>query len=177
MKKLILVLCAVTASLSLKAQAEKPAASPLSHLEQKVGFTDMELEYSRPSMKGRAIFGTLVPYNKLWRTGANAYTTISFSTDVTIAGTAVKAGKYSIFTKPGASNWEVFFYAESEGRGTPKEWDASKIVATASVPVSAMTMNVETFTITVDDLKDDSAKLGFAWEKSYVAVSITVPGK
>ena len=98
MKKLLIFLCVVSISFATQAQIETPAPSPASKLEQKVGLTDVTVNYSRPSMRGRTFFGNLVPYDKLWRTGANAYTTISFSTDVTIAGLEVKAGTYSIFT-------------------------------------------------------------------------------
>jgi len=175
MKKLLILLFASVISFSLEAQVNTPAPSPFSRLEQKVGLTDVAVEYSRPSMRGRTIFGDLVPYDKLWRTGANGYTLISFSDDVVIAGSAVKAGTYSIFTKPGTESWEVYFYTDTQGGGTPRDWDDSKVVAKATVPVYPMPMAVETFTMTFDDLKSGSANLGLLWEKTYVAVTIEVP--
>jgi len=175
MNKVILFLLAVVASFSLEAQINAPEASPASSLTQTVGLTQVVIDYSRPSMKERTIFGNLVPFDKLWRTGANAYTTISFDTDVTVAGTAVKAGKYSIFTKPGKSNWEVFFYADTNGGGTPKDWEESKVVAKATVPVSNIAMDVETFTITIDEVTTTGAHLGMMWENTYVAVPFGVP--
>ncbi|MEM7485187.1 MAG: DUF2911 domain-containing protein [Bacteroidota bacterium] len=175
MKKLLIFLCVVTVSFAMEAQITTPAPSPASKLMQKVGLTDVTVDYSRPSMRGRTIFGNLVPYDKLWRTGANAYTTISFSTDVTIAGQEVKAGTYSIFTKPTASNWEVFFYTDTQGGGTPRDWDDSKIVAKATVETFQMPVNVETFTITIDDLTNNGANLGIMWEKTYLAVPFGVP--
>lgn len=175
MNKVTLFLLAIVASFSLEAQINTPEASPASKLIQTVGLTEVVIEYSRPSMKGRTIFGDLVPFDKLWRTAANAYTTISFDTDVTIAGTAVKAGTYSIFTKPGAKNWEVFFYTDTKGSGVPRDWDESKIVAKATVPVWPIEMPVETFSITIDDLTNTSAKLGIIWENTYVAVPFGVP--
>lgn len=175
MKKLLLLLCVVSVSLTVEAQITTPAPSPSSKLEQTVGLTDVTVDYSRPSMRGRTVFGDLVPYNKLWRTGANAYTKVSFSTDVTIADQEVKAGTYSVFTKPGESNWEVFFYTDTQGGGTPREWDDSKVVAKTTVQVYPMPMPVETFTITIDDLKSTGANLGILWEKVYVAVPFTVP--
>ncbi|WP_422080497.1 DUF2911 domain-containing protein [Ulvibacterium sp.] len=175
MKKLIVIFFIAALSFPLEAQVNTPAPSPFSRLEQKVGLTDVAVEYSRPSMRGRTIFGDLVPYDKLWRTGANAYTLVSFGDDVKIAGNAVKAGTYSIFTKPGKESWEVFFYTDTQGGGTPRNWDDSKVVAKVTVPVIPLPMAVETFTITLDDLKTNSANLGLLWEKTYVGVPIEVP--
>ena len=177
MKKFRFLVLAVLASVTLQAQINTPAPSPSSKLMQTVGLTEVTVDYSRPSMRGRTIFGDLVPYGKLWRTGANAYTLVSFSDDVKIGGQDVKAGTYSIFTKPAAESWEVFFYTDTQGGGTPSDWDDSKVVAKATVPVFKMpegTM-IETFTITIDDLKSNSANLGMMWENQYVAVNFEVP--
>ncbi len=175
MKKIVLLLCAVLASSSLEAQINTPAPSPFSKLEQKVGLTDVTVEYSRPSMRGRTIFGNLVPYSKVWRTGANARTKISFSEGVTIDGQELKAGTYAIFTKPSAQSWEVYFYSETQGSGTPRTWDDSKIVAKTTAQVQALPMNIESFTISIDDLGSNSATLGMLWEKTYVGVKFEVP--
>ncbi|AZQ58268.1 DUF2911 domain-containing protein [Maribacter sp. MJ134] len=175
MNKVVLFLLAIVASFSLEAQIETPAPSPASKLMQTVGLTEVMVEYSRPSMRGRAVFGELVPYGKLWRTGANAYTKISFDTDVTISGQEVKSGTYSIFTKPGEKNWQVFFYTDTQGGGTPREWDDAKVVAKATVPVYPMDMPVETFTITIDDVKSNGANIGIIWENVYVAIPFGVP--
>jgi len=157
MKKLILLVCVGLFSLGANAQIETPAPSPFQKIEQKVGLTDVTLEYSRPSVKGRKVFGGLVPYGKLWRTGANANTKITFSDDVTIGGSSLKAGTYAIFTKPSASNWEVIFYSDATNWGTPSEekWDDKKVAATVTAPAYPMPMSVETFTMTFDDLKND----------------------
>ncbi|NNE75488.1 MAG: DUF2911 domain-containing protein [Pricia sp.] len=175
MKKLLFALILLVGTYSLQAQINTPAPSPLSKIEQKVGLTDVTVEYSRPSMRGRTIFGDLVPYDKLWRTGANAYTKISFSTDVKIGGSDVKAGTYSIFTKPGTSSWDVFFYTDTEGGGVPENWEESKVAAKVSSEVYQLPMDIETFTITIDDLKSNSANLGLMWEQAYVGVPFEVP--
>ena len=172
MKKIILFFSAVAMSAGLNAQIETPQSSPFQKIEQKVGLTDVTLEYSRPSVKGRTIFGGLVPYDKLWRTGANANTKITFAHDVEIGNKNVSAGTYAIFAKPGASNWEVYFYTDSNNWGAPEKLDNSKIAAKVTVPVQPMTMQVETFTITFDDVKTDSANLGILWDKTYVGVPI-----
>lgn len=177
MKKITLFLFMVLASVSLEAQIQTPAPSPSSKLMQTVGLTDVTVDYSRPSMRGRTIFGDLVPHDKLWRTGANGYTLITFSTDVKIGGQDVKAGTYSVFTKPGKATWEVFFYTDTQGGGIPNDWDESKVAAKATVPVISMPneMAVETFTISIDDLTTKSANLGIMWSNAYVAVNFEVP--
>ncbi|MGC1514772.1 MAG: DUF2911 domain-containing protein [Maribacter sp.] len=175
MNKVVLFLMAIVATLTVEAQINTPAPSPGSKIMQTVGLTEVMVDYSRPSMRGREIFGNLVPFDKLWRTGANAYTKITFDTDVTIGGKEVKAGTYSIFTKPGAANWEVFFYTDIVGGGTPSTWEESKIAAQVTVPVAKMEMPVETFTITIDDVMNESANLGIIWENTYVAVPFAVP--
>ncbi|UWX56270.1 DUF2911 domain-containing protein [Maribacter litopenaei] len=175
MNKVVLFLLAIVASLSLEAQIRTPAPSPASALTQMVGLTSIGVDYSRPSMRGRTVFGDLVPYGKLWRTGANSYTKITFNTDVTIAGKDVKAGTYSIFTKPGEKEWEVFFYTDVDGGGVPSDWDENKVVARATVPVYPIEMPIETFTITIDDITSSSANLGIMWEQVYVGVPIEVP--
>lgn len=175
MKKLTLLLCAVLISFSAQTQIMTPQPSPAAKLEQKVGLTDVTVEYSRPSMKGRTIFGDLVPYDKLWRTGANARTKITFSDAVTIDGQELKAGSYAIFTKPGVSSWEVIFYTDANGGGTPREWDDSKVAAKTMVEVYNMPMSIETFTMTFDNLSNNSGVLGMLWEKAYVGVKFEVP--
>lgn len=157
------------------ARISTPAPSPASTLEQKVGLTDVTVAYSRPSMKGRTIFSDLVPYNKVWRTGANGRTKVTFSTDVTIDGNTLEKGTYAIFTKPNAKNWDVYFYTEHKGNGAPQELDMAKVAAQIRVDVLKMPMDVETFTITIDDLTSTSALLGFLWEDVYVGVPFTVP--
>ncbi|NJX15501.1 DUF2911 domain-containing protein [Tamlana crocina] len=175
MKKLLLLLLALTTVYSVKAQVETPAPSPYSKTEQKVGLTNVTLEYSRPNMRGRTIFGDLVPYDKIWRTGANKNTTISLSTDAVVDGQTLKAGSYAIFTKPGKESWEVYFYSDTENWGTPQNWDESKVAAKATAEVYKMPVKIETFTITFDDLTSSSAVLGMLWEDVYAGVKIEVP--
>ena len=175
MKKLAFLSVLFLAALTLNAQVSTPQPSPFSKVEQKVGLTDVTLEYSRPSMKGRTIFGNLVPYGELWRTGANKNTMISFSTDVTVAGTTLKKGDYAVYTKPGESSWEVILYSDASNWGTPREWDDSKVAAKATVDVIKMPVKVETYTMTFDDLTNSSALLGMLWEDVYVGLKFEVP--
>ena len=174
MKKLLLLVCIVAVSFTSQAQLETPAPSPSQKIEQTVGLTDVTLEYSRPSMKGRTIFGGLVPYDKLWRTGANANTKITFSDPVMIGGKELKAGSYAIYTKPGMQSWDVMFYTDANNWGTPQNWDDSKVAATVKASVIPMPMDVETFTMTFDDITNNSADLGILWERNYVSIPIKV---
>jgi hypothetical protein len=175
MKKLLLLMLVFTLSFSVNAQIQTPAPSPFAKVEQKVGLTDVSLEYSRPNMRGRTIFGNLVPYGKIWRTGANARTKISFGNDVTVGGQELKAGTYAIFTNPSEKSWDVFFYTDYAGGGAPAEWDDSKVAAKVTAEVVPMPMNIETFTMTFDDLTSSSAVLGMLWENAYVGVEFKVP--
>ncbi|QCE39890.1 DUF2911 domain-containing protein [Psychroserpens sp. NJDZ02] len=175
MKKLFTLIMVLTVSFAVNAQIETPQPSPSQKVEQKVGLTDVTLEYSRPSMRGRAIFGNLVPYGKVWRTGANKNTIITFSTEVTIGDNTLKAGSYAIFTKPNAGNWDVMFYSDTENWGTPKTWDDSKVAAKVSVKATISPMTIETFTFTFDNLTNDSAVLSLLWENTMVDVTIGVP--
>ncbi|MEL6810374.1 MAG: DUF2911 domain-containing protein [Bacteroidota bacterium] len=172
MKKLILLVCVGLFSFGAYAQVETPAPSPSQKIEQKVGLTDVTLEYARPSVKGRTIFGDLVPYDKLWRTGANANTKITFSDDVMVGDGTLKAGSYAIYTKPGKQSWEVIFYSDANNWGTPREWDDSKVAAKVMTEVYPLPMSIETFTMSFDDLKNDVANLGIMWENVYVGVPI-----
>ncbi len=175
MKKLLLILMAFTMAYSVNAQIETPAPSPFSKLEQKVGLTDITIEYSRPGVKGRKIFGGLEAYGKIWRTGANARTKITFSTDATIDGQTLKAGTYAIFTKPGTETWEVYFYTEYQGGGTPREWDDAKVAVKTTVKAYPVPFNVETLTLDINNIKTGSATIDLIWEKTYIAVPFEVP--
>ena len=175
MKKLVCFAFALTLMFSVNAQVETPQPSPFTKIEQKVGLTDVTLEYSRPSMKGRKIFGDLVPYGKMWRAGANKNTMVTFSDDVTIGDSTLKAGSYSIFITPTEKAWTVYFYTDTENWGTPAEWDDTKVAAKVGAEVYEMPMNVETWTIGIDDLTNSSASIGFVWENTYAAVSFEVP--
>lgn len=171
---LFLLICATTA---VTAQIQTPQPSPAAKVMQKVGLTDITVEYSRPAMRGRTIFGDLVPFDKIWRTGANANTTITVGDDFTFGGTDVKAGTYAVFTKPGKKQWDVYLYSKTDNWGAPRSWDESLVVATATVPVQEMNLTQESFTIGINELSMDSAHLQISWENSLVAIPITVPTK
>lgn len=175
MKKIIFVLTSMIVSYVINAQVKTPAPSPHSVLTQVVGLTDVTVDYSRPSAKGRIIFGDLVPFGKLWRTGANSNTTVSFSDDVIINGTTLKKGKYALYTTPKADMWEVIFYTDNDNWGTPENWDANKVAVLINADPITLSNAVESFTISVGNLTNDSATLDITWEKTMVSVKFAVP--
>ena len=175
MKKIIFLLAMVVANYAIEAQVKTPAPSPKSVLTQVVGLTDVTIEYSRPSAKGRNVFGDLVPFGKVWRTGANANSTISCSDDVVINGSTLKKGKYAIYTMPKADMWEVIFYTATDNWGNPENWDEKKVAVQTNVDPIALGNNVETLTIAINNLTNDSATLDISWEKTMVSVKFEVP--
>jgi len=175
MKKLLSVLfafVAISLVYTAEAQVMTPSPSPSSKVEQIVGLTEVHIEYSRPSVKGRTIFGDLVPYGKMWRTGANSATKITFSKDVTINGKDLKAGSYAIFTTPSAASWAIHFFKHttnsSGGYG-----DATPALTVKATPEKTG-MNVESFLINVDNLRDNSATLSFVWANTRASVKLGV---
>ena len=175
MKKLTLLLFVGLLATSIQAQLRTPAPSPSSTLKQTVGLTEITIDYSRPSMRGRTIFGDLVPYGKVWRTGANARTKVTFSDDVKVGDSTLKAGTYAIFTIPQANQWEVIFYTEYQGGGAPAELDESKVAARVISEVFPIEMDIQSFTISIDDITSGSAVIGMMWERAYVGVKFEVP--
>ncbi|MDG1717696.1 MAG: DUF2911 domain-containing protein [Saprospiraceae bacterium] len=170
----LMVLC-LALSITVSAQVQAPQPSPSTKVEQKVGLTNVTLEYSRPGVKGRTIFGDLVTLDKMWRTGANKNSIVTFSTSVMINGKEIEAGSYAIFTKPSIQSWEINFYSETENWGTPEAWDASKVAATVLAKSTKLNDKVETFTISIENLSDGSADLSISWDKTKVVVPFTVP--
>ncbi|MFD1316865.1 DUF2911 domain-containing protein [Namhaeicola litoreus] len=169
----ILMMCFAFVS---QAQITAPQPSPTAKVEQVVGLTDITLEYSRPSLRGRSAFGELVPFGQTWRTGANANTKITFGTDVTIDGKKLAKGTYALFTVPNANSWDVIFYNDATNWGTPQKWDDSKVALKTSAKPSTLANKVETFTIDFSDLGDFTyGHLNILWDKTAVAVKIEVP--
>jgi len=174
-----LLACSIAAVSTLPAQSSPgpkidfPAASPAATLKQRVGLTDIEISYSRPSVKGRQIFGGLLPYGEVWRTGANSATKIKFSTPAKLNGTDIPAGSYELFTIPNPSEWTVIIHKDSSGWGS-YAYDAKNDVARITAKPLATPNVVETFAIGVADLRDESATLYLTWEKVRVPVKLEV---
>lgn len=156
-----------------EAKLELPAPSPASVLKQRVGLTDIQVEYSRPGVKGRQIFGGLEAYGKVWRTGANSATKITFSTPIKLNGAEVPAGTYGLFSIPGKDEWTIIINRDAAQWGA-YQYDASKDVVRVKTTPSALDENVETFTIDIGNIRDESADLILTWEKTRVPVRIEV---
>jgi hypothetical protein len=175
MKKIIVVFTLFISQFVAQAQIKTPQASPRAIVSQMVGLTEVELNYSRPGAKGRPVFGNLVPFGKLWRTGANENTTISFSDDVIIDGKTLKKGKYALYTVPRIESWDLIFYTSTDNWGLPQEFDEAKVALRTTVKEEALSKLVESFTINIAGLDVNSAFLEIFWENSYVALKFEVP--
>ena len=175
MKKIVFAIAIILSALSSQAQVLTPQPSPKCVLNQIVGLTDVEVEYSRPSAKGRNVFGDLVPFGKVWRTGANSNTTISFSEDVVIDGKTLKKGKYALYVLPRVENWEIIFYSKTDNWGNPEVWNEEDVALRATVTPETLNRNVESFTIDINNLDNNFAHLNFSWEKTLVALKFEVP--
>ncbi len=163
------------ANYAIEAQVKTPQASPKSTLTQVVGLTNVEVVYSRPSAKGRDVFNNLVPFGKLWRTGANENTTITFSDDVVIDGKTLAKGKYALYTTPRADNWEIIFYSNTNNWGNPETWDETKVALKTSVKSEHLNKFVESFTVGINNLDNSFANLELSWENTIVTIKFEVP--
>lgn len=159
------------------AQIQIPQTSAKTQITQTVGLTEVKINYSRPGIKGRTVYGELVPYGKLWRTGANENTILDFSTDFKFGGIDVKKGKYALYTLPKADNWEVILYNDINNWGLPEKWDDSKVVAKVNAKPESFPRSIENFTLGFNNIDGEYADLELAWEKTIVSVRITVPTK
>jgi hypothetical protein len=170
MKKLLLGF-AVLFSMSVTAQNLKtPAPSPSQTITQDFALSSIEINYSRPSAKGRTIFGGLVPFGEKWRTGANGPTTISFGQDVTVGGKAVKAGKYTVITIPGKSSWDVMLCKNNMSVFDFKE---ENVIVTFSASSMTLPFDIETFTIMTGDLTANSANISMMWGNQIAMIPVS----
>ena len=166
----------VLATFVLQAQIKTPQPSPASKIDQVIGLTEVSVAYSRPAMRGRAIFGDLVPYGKLWRTGANLRTKFTTSTDITVQGAALKKGTYGILSVPNADSWDIIFYTDASGGGAPQELDESKVALKVQAKPENTGYDMENFTIAFGDLADGSTgTMYIIWEKTRISLKIGTP--
>jgi hypothetical protein len=168
-----LCFAAVSPAQTSSAKLEFPAASPSATVKQRVGLTDVEVNYSRPGVKGRQIFGGLIPYGKVWRTGANFATKITFSTPVKLNGTEIPAGAYELFTIPDPKEWTVIIHKDSSAWGAYTYDEKNDVARIKAAPLATPSL-VETFAIGFADLRDESATLYLTWEKIRVPVKLEV---
>ncbi|MGG9972517.1 DUF2911 domain-containing protein [Ferruginibacter sp. SUN002] len=173
MRKLLLICMLSLGILQTDAQVKMPAPSPTQTVKQDFGIGNIELTYSRPSVKGRKIFGDLVPYNKIWRTGANSPTKIKLSEPAEIGGKLIDTGSYALYTIPGKESWEIIIN-KGLGNWGVDGYKTSDDVARFTVSPSKLKKAVETFTIQFTNIKPESCDLELSWQKTSVAIPITV---
>ncbi len=176
MQTKLITLLLIFGAFTLQAQIQTPQPSPSSKVHQSIGLSEVSVDYSRPAMRGRTIFGDLVPYGKLWRTGANMRTKFTTDSDLKINGKDLKKGSYAILSIPNKEAWELIFYTEYEAGGAPAELDESKVALRVSAKTYPMEHAAENFTIGFGDLADGvSGNMYITWEKTMVMVKIETP--
>lgn len=153
-------------------QLKTPAPSPSQTVKQAFALSEITIDYSRPSAKGRTIYGDVVPFGKIWRTGANAATKITFGEDVKVEGKAVPAGTYALYSIPNKDSWEIMFYKDLSIAGRTAEYKTENEQVRFSVKTSALASKVETFTINIADITSSTAVIELTWEKTRVAFNV-----
>jgi hypothetical protein len=165
---IIAICCSAGVSL---AQLNLPSASPDQALKQQVGFTELEIKYSRPSARGRVVFGELVPFDEIWRTGAHDATTIAFSDSVKINGVNIPADTFSLFSIPGKTEWTIILNKVAEMHGT-SDYSAHQDQVRFKVKAEKTTRFYETFSIELNDFTNDGAFIYLMWENTQVKFPI-----
>ena len=164
MQKLFILLSIFLTFPVLTAQLKSPVASPRANLSQNIGLVNISVDYSRPSKKGRTIFGNLVPYNKIWRTGANQATTFSVSDDIKINNQLVPKGEYHIYSVPRETRLDLIIYNKTDNWGSLKEFDESLIVARVVSEFIELPFSVETFEISFDNISNNGSTINIIWD-------------
>lgn len=176
MKKITLIASLILCA-QVFGQVLTPKASPVTKIQQKVGLADIQIDYSRPGAKGRVIFGDLIPFDAMWRLGANENTKLTCSEALIFGKDTLKAGTYAIFAKPGQQNWEIYFYNDYSNWGLPETWDAQKVALQISAPVQKIQDFQENLEINIDGLSNSGANLEIAWENTKVSVPFSLNTK
>jgi hypothetical protein len=178
MKKIAMMLAAALGMIGAEAQLNTPSPSPLQTIKQNFGLSFIELSYSRPGMKNRKVFGDLVPFGQVWRTGANAATTLTFGDEVIIGGTKVPAGKYGLLSIPGEKEWTLIISKQTDVT-SPDDYKQDQDVVRIKANPASLPRSVETMVIAFENIKGNSCDIGLSWESTYVSfpVSTDVDGK
>jgi hypothetical protein len=169
---ILLAICLIALVSTTNAQLKTPAPSPTTNIKQDFGLASVELSYSRPAMKGRKIMGDLVPYGKVWRTGANSATTITFGDEVTIGGTKIPAGKYGLLTIPDKASWTIIITKQTDVT-SPADYKAENDVVRVQAKPVTTTTKAESFTMQFANMKPTRCELQIMWDKTMVSLPIT----
>ena len=171
----ILLSLVLISSVSISQRLTTPTLSPFTKISQQVGLTNINLEYSRPSAKGREVFGNLVPFGKIWRTGANASTKISIKERIQIGGNPLDSGTYAIYTIPGAEAWTIIIHSNIKMRSLAGDvYKQESDVFRFEVKPEKSESMVETFTFQFADMTSNSVNLQLSWENTQVKIPILV---
>jgi len=165
---LIIILFQAVFTANIHSQVETPQLSPVCEFKQTVGLTEITFSYSRPSKRDRIVFGNVVPYDKMWRFGANKNSTITISEEIYFGQDTLPKGTYAMFVKPGKESWELNFYSDFSNWGTPEKWDDTKVVLKLKTPVIVLDTPVETMEISIENIGTASATLGISWDQVQV---------
>ena len=165
---LIIILFQAVFTANIHSQVETPQLSPVCEFKQTVGLTEITFSYSRPSKRDRIVFGNVVPYDKMWRFGANKNSTITISEEIYFGQDTLPKGTYAMFVKPGKESWELNFYSDFSNWGTPEKWDDTKVVLKLKTPVIVLDTPVETMEMSIDNIGTASATLGISWDQVQV---------
>ncbi len=174
MKKVFITLCLAVIGINAIAQIKTPQPSPAASFKQALGLGEVSVNYSRPAMKGRVVFGDLVPFDKIWRTGANNSTKINFSDDVIIEGNKLPAGEYALYAIPSKTEWTIIFHKNLKlwGLGEPGDYKEENDALRIKVKPSMLPSNVESFTISTSDITANSCKVNIEWERTKVSFNV-----
>jgi hypothetical protein len=173
MKKLFFTTIAVLGLFMADAQTlTTPQPSPAQTIKQNFGLSSIELSYSRPGMKGRKVYGDLVPFGKVWRTGANNATTLTFAEDVTIGGTKIKAGKYGLLSIPEKKNWTLIISKQTDVT-SPSAYKQDQDVVRVEAKTMDLDESMETFTMQFANIKNNSCELHIMWDRTVVSLPIS----
>lgn len=172
MKKIFLIAAVAISSTAIAQQLRTPASSSTQTIKQDFGLGSVELSYSRPNAKGRKIMGDLVPFGKVWRTGANQATTITFSDEVTIGDKKVPAGKYGLLSIPDKNSWTLIISKQTDVTGPDAYKPESDVVRVNALPITTVN-NVESFTMQFANVKASTCELHLMWEKTIVSLPIS----
>jgi len=164
---------ALSATTLVTAQSLKvPAPSPLCTVKQAFALSEISIEYSRPSAKGRTIYGDVVPFGKIWRTGANGATKIYFGEDVKVEGIAIPSGTYALYSIPNKESWEIMLYKDLTLGGNVAEYKEANEVARFTIKTKALTDKYETFTMDIADITSNTANIILSWENTRVQINV-----
>ena len=178
MRQILILLCLHSFLFSGHSQLQHPKASPLAKLEQDIGLTTIKIEYSRPAMRGRKIFGDLVPWGRIWRVGANASTKFTTSDTLEVKGNSLAPGTYALYAYPYESHWDVVFHKNTSHWGDGRTaYDPAEDAFSVRITPQKIADTQENFMIAFDQLTHDSAQMYWQWENTRVAIPVTVQTK